>query len=155
MTFHSLSSQQKTYICTSDAVKGGFCDSSEQGQFILDLPSGKSIDDTSFWLARVSLGGAESLSKTSSEFWENPQGNPEIPEEDKENASPWRPLMARDSTALNPSPSDILQYKDPIIYQVRKTGYYCVGQLVSCLGCQTCADFRFIHSRGSCNCTFE
>ncbi|ETW87041.1 hypothetical protein HETIRDRAFT_468833 [Heterobasidion irregulare TC 32-1] len=42
----------KTYVCTSDAVRGGFCSQSQLGRFILDLPEGRSINDTSFWSAR-------------------------------------------------------------------------------------------------------
>ncbi|KAI0328533.1 hypothetical protein GY45DRAFT_1347163 [Cubamyces sp. BRFM 1775] len=126
---------QNTYICTSDAMKGGFCDSSQLGRFIIDLPSGKSLNDTSFWYARVGLSRDESTSDGSSEvsiggFWDNPAGNPMLSEseEDANYTSPWR----RDSEiqvrqASNPSPSGILWYSDPLQYIVRKTGYYCVA----------------------------
>ena len=64
------------------------------------------------------------------DFWDNPEGNPPV-EGDEEYTSPWRrdslSLSARQ--ALNPSPSGILSYTQPIQYQVRKTGYYCIGEL--------------------------
>ncbi|KAL5494927.1 hypothetical protein ACEPAI_389 [Sanghuangporus weigelae] len=44
---------QKTYVCTSDAVKGGFCDNINLGKFIIDLPQGRSLNETSFWTQRV------------------------------------------------------------------------------------------------------
>ncbi|KZT75008.1 hypothetical protein DAEQUDRAFT_17258 [Daedalea quercina L-15889] len=124
----------KTYVCTSDAVRGGFCDNSQLGRFILDLPTGKSMNDTSFWSARVSFsrqGGSSSPSPSTgastSGLWNDPAGNPTPPESNY--TSPWR----RDATshdrrdALNPSPSGILQYQQPIQYKVSKTGYYCVA----------------------------
>ncbi|KAI0296242.1 lung seven transmembrane receptor-domain-containing protein [Russula brevipes] len=49
----------KTYVCTSDAVRGGFCSASNLGRFILDLPTGKSIENTTFWSARVAFPGSE------------------------------------------------------------------------------------------------
>ena len=115
-------------------MKNGFCDSSQLGRFIIDRPSGKSLNDTSFWYARVGLSRDGSASDGSSEvsiggFWDNPAGNPTLSEEDANYTSPWR----RDSEmqvrqASNPSPSGILWYSDPIQYIVRKTGYYCVGR---------------------------
>ncbi|TBU63788.1 lung seven transmembrane receptor-domain-containing protein [Dichomitus squalens] len=127
---------QKTYVCTSNARKAGFCDASEEGRFIINLPSGKSINETSFWSARVSFSQANNSAEVGSEvsvggFWDNPAGNPEVSEEDANYTSPWRrdtELHARQSgAALNPSPTAILVYKDPIQYLVRKTGYYCVA----------------------------
>ncbi|KZT02462.1 uncharacterized protein LAESUDRAFT_738744 [Laetiporus sulphureus 93-53] len=115
---------QKTYVCTSDAVRGGYCDNSQLGRFIIDLPEGKSVNDTSFWSARVSFSRSDSTSPssdtTTNGFWDNPEGNPTPPESN--NTSPWR----RDE-ALNPSPSGILTYELPIQYKMRKTGYYCVA----------------------------
>ena len=57
-------------------------------------------------------------------LWDNPgpDGNPTPPPD--ENVSPWR---RADSDPLNPSPSGTLLYQEPIQYNVRKTGYYCVG----------------------------
>ncbi|EJF66842.1 hypothetical protein DICSQDRAFT_151254, partial [Dichomitus squalens LYAD-421 SS1] len=127
---------QKTYVCTSNARKAGFCDASEEGRFIINLPSGKSINETSFWSARVSFSQANNSAEVGSEvsvggFWNNPAGNPEVSEEDANYTSPWRrdtELHARQNgAALNPSPTAILVYKEPIQYLVRKTGYYCVA----------------------------
>ncbi|KAK0466467.1 lung seven transmembrane receptor-domain-containing protein [Desarmillaria tabescens] len=121
---------QKTYVCTSSAVVGGFCTASELGRFILDLPSGKSINDTSFWSARVQLPWTSDTNSTSTsaEFWADaPGGVPTPPPSaDDEYTTPWRrSLRVRDS--LNPSPNGIHMYVEPIQYLVRKTGYYCVA----------------------------
>ncbi|KAI0267235.1 lung seven transmembrane receptor-domain-containing protein [Russula aff. rugulosa BPL654] len=92
----------KTYVCTTDAVRGGFCDSSGLGRFILDLPTGKSIENTTFWSARVA-------------FPESERGSS-------------RDLQTRQAGANpNPSPPSLLVYQEPIQYLVRKTGYYCVA----------------------------
>ncbi|KAK7041690.1 hypothetical protein VNI00_008979 [Paramarasmius palmivorus] len=125
-------SEKKTYICTSDAVIGGFCESSQLGRFILDLPSGMTIDNTSFWSARVELP-ANRTSGTSgdvstSSFWNNPEGNPTPPSSEFD--SPFkRELLSRAN--LNPSPDGVYEYNvdKPIQYQVRKTGYYCVAMV--------------------------
>ncbi|KAF8216010.1 lung seven transmembrane receptor-domain-containing protein [Mycena galopus ATCC 62051] len=37
----------KTYVCTSNAMAGGFCTQAEMGKFILDLPIGKYLNSTS------------------------------------------------------------------------------------------------------------
>ncbi|THH33161.1 hypothetical protein EUX98_g1064 [Antrodiella citrinella] len=130
---------QKTYVCTSDAVRSGFCDRSQVGRFIVDLPEGVSMNQTTFWSARVefpsaSTGVGESLS--ASGFWDNPAGNPHPPDENNTYTSPFKRTLPRDSvvslasrqdSGLNPSPSGILQYTAPIQYQVRKTGYYCIA----------------------------
>ncbi|OCH86055.1 hypothetical protein OBBRIDRAFT_797568 [Obba rivulosa] len=137
-TVHDL---PKTYVCTSDAVRGGFCDNSQLGRFIIDLPEGKPLNQTSFWSARVSFSSANNSSTdlsevsdaSSSGFWDNPEGNPDLPPD--EYNSPWRrradalqdSVSKRQSGGLNPSPSDILVYQQPIQYQVRKTGYYCIA----------------------------
>ncbi|KAA1468007.1 hypothetical protein DENSPDRAFT_857022 [Dentipellis sp. KUC8613] len=123
----------KTYVCTSDAVRGGFCDASQLGRFILDLPEGKAINETSFWSARVAFNTPGSPVPPPSEsnndtvgadgFWDNPAGNPTPPPSEFD--TPF--LQRRQSTALNPSPSGILTYAEPIQYLVRKTGYYCVA----------------------------
>ncbi|KAL1760917.1 lung seven transmembrane receptor-domain-containing protein [Schizophyllum commune] len=42
----------KTYVCTSNAALAGFCTTDQLGRFIIDLPEGKNISDTSFWSAR-------------------------------------------------------------------------------------------------------
>ncbi|KAF9567045.1 protein PTM1 [Agrocybe pediades] len=124
---------QKTYMCTSNALSAGYCDRSQLGHFILDLPSSVSIKDTSFWEARVQLpGNSTSGGRTpvaASGFWDNPDGNPTPPTSPYN--SPWRrrslknSVVARQATEVN---SDhILVYNQPIHYPVRKTGYYCVA----------------------------
>ncbi|PSS05450.1 hypothetical protein PHLCEN_2v3830 [Hermanssonia centrifuga] len=132
---------QKTYVCTSDAVRGGFCDSSQLGHFILDLPQGKSVNETSFWSARVGFSSSgqapsDGSEVTTSGFWDNPEGNPTPPpDENSDYTTPWLRSGIPVSTELNlkrqdgdnASPTGILWYKDPIQYLVRKTGYYCVG----------------------------
>jgi hypothetical protein len=136
----ATSYQQKTYVCTTDAVKSGLCSYENIGKFIFgteDPDDPTLITETSFWTASVVLnqtGIAESIPPS---LWDDPQGNPTLPSED--NTSPWlsrgvAPIMVhvnpRDNDPLNPSPSGILAYASPIQYQVRKTGYYCVGKLV-------------------------
>ncbi|KAI0082097.1 hypothetical protein K474DRAFT_1767896 [Panus rudis PR-1116 ss-1] len=133
---------QKTYVCTSDAVKGGYCDRSQLGRFILDLPEGKSINDTSFWSARIAFPEGSNIPGDSdsdvsvSGFWNNPEGNPHPPDENDEFVSPWKRSGSHvthearaDDEPLNPSPSGVLYYKDPIQYKVRKTGYYCIAAI--------------------------
>ncbi|THH07355.1 hypothetical protein EW145_g3438 [Phellinidium pouzarii] len=88
----------KTYICTSDAVRGGFCNSDGLGKFIIDLPAGKSLNETSFWTARVGFRSNGTTSK----------------------------MSRQDSGPTSPGP-DVLWYDEPIQYPVRKTGYFCVA----------------------------
>ncbi|KAF8274128.1 protein PTM1 [Lactarius quietus] len=119
----------KTYVCTSDAVRGGFCDSSDLGHFILDLPDGKSIENTTFWSARVAFPGSEGSSgnTTDEDLGGDSTGTPTtLPNED---ASAFRRDLQTRQTDLNPnpSPSGLLVYNEPIQYLVRKTGYYCVA----------------------------
>ncbi|CCM04443.1 uncharacterized protein FIBRA_06623 [Fibroporia radiculosa] len=126
---------QKTYVCTSDAIRGGYCENSQLGRFIVDLPTGKSLNETSFWSARVNFPQnvtASSLFPSSdaastSGFWNNPEGNPTPPGSNY--TSSWRRNAEVHSKrqGLNPSPSGILTYHQPIQYKVRKTGYYCVA----------------------------
>jgi hypothetical protein len=147
---------QKTYVCTSDAARNGYCNVSQLGQFILDLPAGKSINDTSFYTARLKFSGSDSSNLTTTSslsansapppaggFWDNPAGNPVLPEDESANTSPWKrelsrvyriskagakgSVHSRTTVYDNASPSGILVYRDPIHYHVHKTGYYCVG----------------------------
>jgi len=132
--------QQKTYVCTTDAVKSGFCSYENIGKFIFgteDPNDHTLITQTSFWTASVVLNQTGIAEIIPPSLWEDPQGNPTPPPED--NTSPWLPRgvapvvvhsAPRDNDPLNPSPSGILAYTSPIQYQVRQTGYYCVGKLV-------------------------
>ncbi|KAJ3981195.1 lung seven transmembrane receptor-domain-containing protein [Lentinula detonsa] len=131
---------QKTYVCTSSAVSKGFCTPPDLGRFILDLPSGKSINDTSFWSARVELPANQSSSSSerdptisagSGSLWD-PQGNNSSSSAESDNGpTAWRRnylkelLTTRDT--LNPSPTGVYTYSQPLQYLVRKTGYYCVA----------------------------
>ncbi|KAM5539602.1 hypothetical protein V8D89_006711 [Ganoderma adspersum] len=128
--------QLKTYICTSNAIKAGLCDITQEGRFITDLPKGKLINDTSFWIARVSFSqtnSSESGSEVSVDgLWDNPAGNRKVYQRGANHTSPsWRretDLPTRQSGAsLNTSPTGILVYTSPIQYLVRKTGYYCIA----------------------------
>ena len=130
-------------------MSGGFCTRAELGRFILNLPAGKSINDTSFWSTMVELpanskNGAPSAS--ANDLWDNPAGNPTPPPTN--NTSPWR-LRATTSPrasshvlrqmGLNASSSGVYHYNGPIQYNVRKTGYYCVGMLHHpSMSCSTC-----------------
>lgn len=119
---------QKTYVCTTDAVRGGFCDSSGLGRFILDLPTGKSIEDTTFWSARVAFPESErGSSNATGRRWINIGGSPTFPQNERTSAF-RRDLQTRQAGANpNPSPPGLLEYHEPIQYLVRKTGYYCVA----------------------------
>lgn len=127
-------------------MRKGFCDNSQLGRFILDLPAGKLINDTSFWLARVAFSANAAAANgdvelppsdaSSSGFWNNPEGNPTPPDANSEYTSPWKRrglsikhTARQDSEPLNPSPSEVTHYTAPLQYKVRKTGYYCVGTL--------------------------
>lgn len=131
-------------MCTTDAVRGGFCTNSQLGKFIFDLPAGKTVNETSFWTARVGFlptnssntSDASGAVASSSGFWDDPNGNPTPP--DSEYDSPFRRnrsysvakryTMARQAVDGS-MPPDILWYGQPIQYPIRKTGYYCVGML--------------------------
>ncbi|KAL0063379.1 hypothetical protein AAF712_009688 [Marasmius tenuissimus] len=115
---------QKTFVCTTNAVNSGFCTKEQEGRFILDLPAGKKIEETSFWSARVELPATHTSRNddggeiSTSSFWDNPEGNPTPPTSEYD--SPWK---------RNPSPEDLYHYTEPIQYLVRKTGYYCVAMI--------------------------
>ena len=80
------------------------------GQFIFDLPQGKSWNETSFWSARVELTG----NKTDGNFHRREPGISKN--------------LQRQATAANFS--QIITYTKPIHYPVAKTGFYCVGKLI-------------------------
>ncbi|KAI0052524.1 hypothetical protein FA95DRAFT_1580094 [Auriscalpium vulgare] len=127
----------RTYVCTSDAVRTGFCSTSELGRFILDLPRDLSIANTSFWSARVAFPGADGTvpafddaqptNSSGSSLWDNPAGNPKLPPGDWDTNIRARALTSRQQAGLNPSPDGLLTYHEPIQYLVRTTGYYCVA----------------------------
>ncbi|KAG5644624.1 hypothetical protein DXG03_008102 [Asterophora parasitica] len=82
----------KTYVCTTRAVAEGTCTKEQLGQFILDLPSGKLVNETSFWSVKLQLpSNKPSTNGTVAEangFWNNPAGNPTPPASNY--TSPWR-----------------------------------------------------------------
>ncbi|KAF8167666.1 lung seven transmembrane receptor-domain-containing protein [Crassisporium funariophilum] len=132
----------KTYVCTSSAVAGGYCTRDQLGRFILDLPAGKTINDTSFWSARIELPANRTASPTSalsaSGLWDNPEGNPTPPASPYD--SPWRRLLVGTSDQLKrqTNNSQIISYSEPIHYPVTKTGFYCVAAIpVTVLGSMT------------------
>ncbi|KIM88622.1 hypothetical protein PILCRDRAFT_2830 [Piloderma croceum F 1598] len=90
----------KTYVCTTSAVQGGFCSQVELGRFILDLPEGKSVNETSFWSARVAFP-AEGNTVTSTGSQRDGGGNPFPPPPPKNGSS--LPNIVRRATALNPT----------------------------------------------------
>ncbi|KAF8078867.1 lung seven transmembrane receptor-domain-containing protein [Lyophyllum atratum] len=124
----------KTYVCTARAVAEGTCTREQLGRFILDLPSGKLVNETSFWSARVELPANKSSRNDASTtgLWDNPDGNPTPPPSNY--TSPWRRRSVSSysssvsSRQMTGSVSNgLYAYSEPIIYPVRKTGYYCVA----------------------------
>jgi hypothetical protein len=101
---------QKTYVCTSDALARGDCTREQLGRFILDFPQGKTINDTSFWSARVLLST-------------NPAP---LPAPAARNLESGLVNHGRRENP-NPSPDSVLSYSGTINYHLTKTGYYCVG----------------------------
>jgi Lung seven transmembrane receptor len=95
----------------------GLCSHEELGSFIVDLPSGKSINDTSIWSKRVIFSGhpstnvdlhdapskvvTKAYAPANGGFWDNPDGNPTPTDTDF--ASPWKrtptPAAQRDEDA--------------------------------------------------------
>lgn len=137
-----LKTAQRIYICTSNALAAGYCTTDQLGRFILDLPSGKTVNSTSFWSERVQMpANKTTITPTSvsvGEFWNNPSGNPTPPP--SEHTSPWR----RERRSLRSSPyaarrfqsrdeHGLYEYNGPIHYPVTKDGFYCVGMLPSFL----------------------
>jgi hypothetical protein len=134
----ALFNQQKTYVCTTDAVRSGLCSYENIGRFIFGTedPNDHTVmSQTSFWTASVALNQTGVSQRfSSSPLWET-ENNPTPPPE--KYTSPWLRgfapvevhVIPRADEALNPSPSGMLAYTSPIQYQVRKTGYYCAGKL--------------------------
>ncbi|KAH8835477.1 lung seven transmembrane receptor-domain-containing protein [Flagelloscypha sp. PMI_526] len=121
---------EKTYVCTSDAFKAGFCAREDLGKFILDLPPDHSANQSSFWTASVSLPNTQDSSSRAHGFWIPPDGVlPKLPPQN--GTVNWRRSPHDDSAqaGINPSPEAVYNYHvgEPIHYEVRKTGYYCVA----------------------------
>lgn len=113
-------------------MQAGFCRTSELGRFILDLPTGKSIENTTFWSARVAFPTSEKTPSGSSvhALRDGPAEHPAPPP--GEHPSPLRRDLQTRQTDVNPNPSPtgLFEYHGPIQYLVHKTGYYCVGMPV-------------------------
>ncbi|KAG8760678.1 hypothetical protein FRC14_002359 [Serendipita sp. 396] len=155
---------QRIFVCTSDALDKGYCGPETLGDFIINLPNGISIEQTSIWSRRLILpyhSNSTTTSKDSSVavdngFWDNPAGNPSVDPTDSEYTSPWRkrspiydensptnttggdfhimedtPTVTAKGTTTNTttasSVGSTLHYVEPIIYKVKKTGFYCVA----------------------------
>lgn len=140
------SNMKKTYVCTSDAVRAKLCSESQLGRFILNL-KGLGVENTTIWSASIGFRDQSANSTTttnstasvgtSSGFWDNPKGNPTPPPSEWD--SPWRRLFSDTGVKavredivprrVNNTvvPSGVLWYSEPILYQVEKKGYYCVG----------------------------
>ncbi|KAF8745443.1 Lung seven transmembrane receptor, partial [Rhizoctonia solani] len=133
----------KTYVCTTDAVRAKLCPEAQLGKFILNL-KGASLEEISIWSASVgfissnSTGSSNSTAPASgnstvgaSGFWNNPAGNPTPPSSEWD--SPWRRGLALSPIARHVNntivPTGVLWYKEPILYQVDKKGYYCVAAI--------------------------
>lgn len=124
------------YVCTANALTAGYCKPDQLGRFILDLPAGKSVNDTSFWSERVQMPANKTIINPTSvsvaEFWNNPAGNPTPPASNY--TSPWRRETRRTpqpaSLASRQTPgveSNVYEYNGPIHYPVSKDGFYCVA----------------------------
>ncbi|KAK2461568.1 hypothetical protein APHAL10511_006031 [Amanita phalloides] len=118
---------QKTFVCTSNALAAGHCTEAQLGQFIIDLPKGKSMDDTSFWSARVTL--ANHTGAAVIDFRHHSAEQPPVSEETsvrRRSLPTLNGFFSRRQT-VNVSPANPYHYTKPIHYTVRKTGYYCVA----------------------------
>ncbi|CAE6407566.1 unnamed protein product [Rhizoctonia solani] len=129
----------KTYVCTTDAVRAKLCPESQLGKFILNL-KGSSLEEISIWSASVGFGNATQVGNSTtngnttvgaSGFWGNPAGNPTPPSSEWD--SPWRRRVALSPAPRHVNntvvPSGVLWYKDPLLYQVDKKGYYCIAAI--------------------------
>ncbi|KAJ3011419.1 hypothetical protein NUW54_g2183 [Trametes sanguinea] len=121
----------KTYVCSSIAIRDGLCEKSQYGRFILDLPPGRTVEDTSFWSAGM-------------RFRESANGHPNssvnrslkiLDERSKSQTAPCIDYLRQRRASsiittrpgVRPSPTDIVCYDGPIRYVVRELGYYCIA----------------------------
>ncbi|KEP53436.1 lung seven transmembrane receptor [Rhizoctonia solani 123E] len=101
----------KTYVCTTDAVRAKLCPESQLGKFILNL-KGSSLEEISIWSASVGFGNATQVGNSTT------NGNTTV-------ALSPAPRHVNNTVV----PSGVLWYKDPILYQVDKKGYYCIAAI--------------------------
>jgi hypothetical protein len=128
--------QYYTYVCTTDAFRSGICDASELGRFIIDLPQGKTINDTSIWSASVGFGTniTSGLGEISDGLWSGGSaGLPSLPDSPPNSTTNWRSARTThfiDTRQQGSANIPTVVYKEPIYYRVPKKGYYCVGEQV-------------------------
>ena len=118
-------------MCTGTSLALGYCTREQLGHFILNLPKGKSINETSFWSGLIELPSSPTTPALSTRFvseFEGPESYPDPPVNQYE--SPWRRAIQPQIFSRQSNSSDTLIYKEPIHYPVTKTGFYCVGKMV-------------------------
>ena len=115
-------------------MTAGYCTREQLGLFIIDLPSGKSVNETTFWSARVQLPANKTapivaLSSALGSLWNNPAGNPTPPSSPFDSPFRRRAAASFDHAGVTQvNANHILSYSEPIHYPVPKTGFYCVGK---------------------------
>lgn len=116
---------QRIYVCDGDSLSLGYCTREQLGHFILDIPKGKNINETSFWSALVQLpaNGSTTHIAGTHDRRDRFEGNPPWYHEVRSQIFP---------RATSDSTSDLI-YQQPIQYPVKKTGFYCVGQNASAI----------------------
>lgn len=82
---------QRIYVCSLAAYKANLCGSDALGRFIVDVPEGKSINDTSIFTTAVRFDSRAA------------------------------------TLSANGQPTPASASAGPFRYEVKKTGYYCVG----------------------------
>ncbi len=127
-------SSQKTYVCTTDAVRSSLCSADKLGQFIVTLPANTTLAQTSIWIASVQFPTSASNSSAlkPASLWDGGGSPTPTPPVDKY-ASPWLRAefvpRADDHNTTTVPTSGTLVYTKPIHYHISKTGYYCVGAI--------------------------
>ncbi|KAI9068044.1 hypothetical protein FKP32DRAFT_196235 [Trametes sanguinea] len=121
----------KTYICSSLAIRHGLCEKSQYGRFILDLPPGRTVEDTSFWSAGIRFrefvnGRPNSSVNGSSEILHGRSKSQTTPCIDDMPQRRARSIVTT-RPGVRPSPAEIVCYDGPIRFPVREHGYYCIA----------------------------
>lgn len=111
------------YVCTTDAVRLGLCAYEDVGKFIFWSDDGTTVNQTTFWTASVTLNQTSGSSSDSSGLRDSPGGSPTS----RRSSRDLQHSPRQSNDPLNPSPYETIAYTQPIQYQVRKKGYYCVA----------------------------
>ncbi|KAG2155596.1 lung seven transmembrane receptor-domain-containing protein [Suillus clintonianus] len=111
------------YVCTTDAVRLGLCAYEDVGKFIFWSDDGTTVNQTTFWTASVTLNQTSDSSSDSSGLRDSPGGSPTS----RRSSRDLQHSPRQSNDPLNPSPYETIAYTQPIQYQVRKKGYYCVA----------------------------